>query len=326
MAAKRYFAERKERLRIFFSSSKGKDILLYLLFVVVAFVFWSILTLNNLVQENYQVRFRIVNVPKNATIISDYPEELSVTVRSSGYTMLRYMFGKVPEVVADYKKFANKKSEILINSQDLGELIVAQFGEGASLVAYSPEAISIKYTTLPGKKVPIGLIGDYASNFQFVVNGKVTIAPDSLTIYSDASHLDSVTRVFTERLIKHNLTDSLYTKVAVQKIRDVKIVPDSVEVMIPVEPLVTKRMNLSISIRNLPENIKLVTFPSTVPVACLLPMSMYDDLPEKDMEVYVDYDDIKRMPSKLPVRIGFVPSIYRNVQLVEDSVEYIIEH
>lgn len=326
MEFRNYINTKIRQINDFFSSSRGRDILLYLVFVAVSFVFWAILTLNNLVQENYKVRFNIIDVPKHVTIISNYPTEINVTVKNNGYAMLKYMIGEVPDVNVNFKDFADGKGYIKIPKQDLADLVASQFGVGASILSLSPESFVIKYTSLSGKKVPVEVVGDYLANFQYVVNGTVKTSPDSVTIYSDAIHLNSIERVFTEKIVYRNLTDSVYEHIALQKVDDVKIVPDSVNIMIPVEPLVTKHSSIPIKVENVPGNMKLITFPSVAGVSYLVPISLYDKKSNHPFEAIVDYADINRNSGKIPVRLGAMPAEYQNVQLQIDSVEYIIEH
>ena len=313
-------------LKEFLSSSKGRDILLYLVFVIISFAFWAILSLNNLIQDNYKVRFRITGIPQGVTMINDYPREFNVTVKNNGYVLLKYMIGDNPEITVDFKEYANGNGQILISRQELEDMLVAEFGSGTSIVSFSPESLSIKYTSLPGKKVPVEICGDYVANFQYVVNGEIVAVPDSVTIYSDAGNLSAINKVRTEKIISRNLTDSLYVKIAIQNIKDVRAVPDSVDVMIPVEPLVTKRSSIPVIVKNLPENVSVVVFPSSVQVSYLLPMSLYNDRLDDKFEASVDYGDIQGNKAKLPVRIEIAPEIYQNIQLETDSVEYVIEN
>ena len=313
-------------LKEFLSSSKGRDILLYLVFVIISFAFWAILSLNNLIQDNYKVRFRITGIPQGVTMINDYPREFNVTVKNNGYVLLKYMIGDNPEITVDFKEYANGNGQILISRQELEDMLVAEFGSGTSIVSFSPESLSIKYTSLPGKKVPVEICGDYVANFQYVVNGEIVAVPDSVTIYSDAGNLSAINKVRTEKIISRNLTDSLYVKIAIQDIKDVRAVPDSVDVMIPVEPLVTKRSSIPVIVKNLPENVSVVVFPSSVQVSYLLPMSLYNDRLDDKFEASVDYGDIQGNNAKLPVRIEIAPEIYQNIQLETDSVEYVIEN
>ena len=313
-------------LKEFLSSSKGRDILLYLVFVIISFAFWAILSLNNLIQDNYKVRFRITGIPQGVTMINDYPREFNVTVKNNGYVLLKYMIGDNPEITVDFKEYANGNGQILISRQELEDMLVAEFGSGTSIVSFSPESLSIKYTSLPGKKVPVEIFGDYVANFQYVVNGEIVAVPDSVTIYSDAGNLSAINKVRTEKIISRNLTDSLYVKIAIQNIKDVRAVPDSVDVMIPVEPLVTKRSSIPVIVKNLPENVSVVVLPSYVQVSYLLPMSLYNDRLDDKFEASVDYGDIQGNKAKLPVRIEIAPEIYQNIQLETDSVEYVIEN
>lgn len=313
-------------LKEFLSSSKGRDILLYLVFVIISFAFWAILSLNNLIQDNYKVMFRITGIPQGVTMINDYPREFNVTVKNNGYVLLKYMIGDNPEITVDFKKYANGNGQMLISRQEMEDMLVAEFGSGTSIVSFSPESLSIKYTSLPGKKVPVEIYGDYVANFQYVVNGEIVAVPDSVTIYSDAGNLSAINKVRTEKIISRNLTDSLYVKIAIQNIKDVRAIPDSVDVMIPVEPLVTKRSSIPVIVKNLPENVSVVVFPSSVQVSYLLPMSLYNDRLDDKFEASVDYGDIQGNNAKLPVRIEIAPEIYQNIQLETDSVEYVIEN
>ena len=313
-------------LKEFLSSSKGRDILLYLVFVIISFAFWAILSLNNLIQDNYKVMFRITGIPQGVTMINDYPREFNVTVKNNGYVLLKYMIGDNPEITVDFKEYANGNGQLLISRQEMEDMLVAEFGSGTSIVSFSPESLSIKYTSLPGKKVPVEIYGDYVANFQYVVNGEIMAVPDSVTIYSDAGNLSAINKVRTEKIISRNLTDSLYVKIAIQNIKDVRAVPDSVDVMIPVEPLVTKRSSIPVIVKNLPENVSVVVFPSSVQVSYLLPMSLYNDRLDDKFEASVDYGDIQGNNAKLPVRIEIAPEIYQNIQLETDSVEYVIEN
>ena len=312
-------------IRDFLSSSKGRDVLLYLAFVLISFVFWAILALNNLVQDNYHVKFSITGIPKDVTIISDYPDEFNVTVKNHGYVLLKYMVGEVPEIKADFTKYSNGKDLLVLSKQDLVDLLISKFGSGANIVSFSPESLAVKYTSLPGKKVPVVVVGDYTSNFQYIVNGKVVAGPDSVVVYSDEMHLNAIDAVRTEKIVCHNLTDTFRVKAALQKVGDVRVMPDSVNVVIPVEPLVTKRSMIPVVVKNLPDGVNMIVFPSSIQVSYLLPMSLYNVRLDEKFEASVDYNNIDS-GMKLPVRIETAPAVYRNVKLETDSLEYIIEH
>ncbi len=112
----------------FFSSARGRDVLIYLLFVVVSFAFWIVLTLGNSIQNHYKVKIQIVGLPENTTIISDYPETMDVSVKNSGYAFVKYMIGDAPTVSINFMDYADGQGRLIVSKQALDELLRGVLG------------------------------------------------------------------------------------------------------------------------------------------------------------------------------------------------------
>jgi len=122
------------------------------------------------------------------------------------------------------------------------------------------------------------------------------------------------------------MRDSVYVSVGLKHLRDVKIVPDSVDVVIPVEPLVAKKSYLPVTVTNIPTGMNVVVFPSKVAVSYLVPISQYEKAASEPFEVIADCQQLGNS-DKLPLTFGRIPHNFRNPRFVGiDSVEYIIEH
>ena len=80
---------------------------------------------------------------------------------------------------------------------------------------------------------------------------------------------------------------------------------------------------MPIEVVNVPENVRLVTFPSTAEVSYLLPMSTYNT--ESNVKLFVDFSSINRQTQKVKVQTSSIPGVLRNFSFKPDSVEYIIE-
>ena len=106
-------------------------------------------------------------------------------------------------------------------------------------------------------------------------------------------------------------------------ITGVRIIPDKVIVTVPVEPLIARKRMATIVTQGVPPGKNLVTFPSKVEVSYLVPMSAYND--EYPLKAFVEYEDVKMPGNKIPVSLSMLPSIYHNVSVSPESVEYIIE-
>lgn len=315
------------KLRVFFSSSKGRDVLLYLFFVGISFIFWVMLTLNNVVQKSYRMKFEITDIPQNITIVSDYPKEISVTIKSTGYSLLKYAYSGQTVLKVKFKDLTSDNNKRLsIRKQDLQDWVVAKFGAGTSVVTLNPEQLSLQYTDQPGKKVKVLVNGDFTTDIQYVVNGDIRTIPDSVTIYADAEALNRLSAVSTRKISRQNLVDSLFVKTQLEKVPNVKYIPDSVNVLVPVEPLVSKKSSIPIVVYNKPKDVNLIVFPSRAQVSYLVPISMYNQNSLEFFQAKVDFNDIYDKTEKLSVRLDNPPAPLRNIRLLTDSVEYIVEH
>lgn len=326
MSYKEYIKKTIDRVKSFLYSSRGRDVVLYLIFVFVSFVFWSILVMNNQMQEHYKVKFSISNIPGNVTIINEAPKDIRVSVKNTGYALFKYILGNAPEVSVPFDKYSDKKGNIIIKQQDIEGLLVDKFGNGATIVSVFPTDINIKYTTLPAKKLPLEVIGDFSSNFQYVINGKIKASFDSVYVYSDEQTLFSLSAMHTERVSMKELKDTFVYNVAVAKMRNVKIVPDSVTVVVPVEPLISASSEVSIRAVNVPEEYRLVSFPSKVKASYFVPMSDFENAKNHRLDIFVDFIDIHKGVVKLPLHFGVMPRNWHNIVLQSDSVEFIVEH
>ena len=314
-----------ERVRLFFSTSRGRDVLLYMVFVVISFVFWFILALNNQIKETYKVKLTVTDLPENVTIIDDMPQHIDVTVKNTGYALMKYLFGRTPEMKVAFSEISDGHGHLFLDRQDISEFLISTFGAEANIISFMPESITSTYTNLPGKKLPVSLKTAFQSDFQHVINGDVIITPDSVVAYADAATISDLISMQTEKYTFKELSDTLRIKLALVKIPHVKMSPDSISVIVPVEPLVSKQATVSLTTKNVPLGMRLVTFPSSVKVSYLLPLSAYDNLPSDAVEVFVDYDDVSSHSTKLPIKAGKQSSKISKVSLQSDSVEFVLE-
>ncbi len=304
-------------------SSRGKDVLLYLLFVAVAFVFWVFLSLDTEVQRDFEIPFELQDVPDSVTVIGQVPTELGVSVKGKDSQMLRHMWGKMSPVKFKWEENITDNTFLLTHAK-IEARLRDYFGAGIQIVSYRPDSVSVTYTTLPGTKVKLNVQADIHPNLQYIISGPIRANVDSVTLYSPTDLPHSLKFVSTEPVVKSELKDTMRYEVRVKPIAGVRIVPDKVVVTVPIEPLISRKRTIKLDVVNRPEDKGLITFPSKVEISYLVPMSAYND--DYPVKAYVDYNDIKPQRKKLPVSLSVIPDVYHNLSFSPDSVEYIIEN
>ncbi len=305
-------------------SPMTKTVLNYLIFVFISFMFWAFLSLNNNIQHDIEIPIKINEIPDSSTIITSMPTHVSVNVKDKGISLLKFLVGKTPVLNLKFKDYALQEGVFFISNTELRRKIRGLFDNSTTIQGISIENINIKYTNLPGKKVPIRLDLDIKPNIQYVIYGSVEQDVDSAIVFADRNALAEIDEVYTYRVVEQNLKDTLLRTVAIAPIQNVKIEPERIQLTIPVEPLISKKLNIPVQVKNMPKEMNVITFPSVVEVSFLVPFSMYrKNIP---MAAVVDFNDIKRTKSnKVNVKIEESPALYNNISLGQDSVEFIIE-
>ncbi|WP_297072646.1 hypothetical protein [uncultured Duncaniella sp.] len=304
-------------------SSRGQNVLLYLLFVAVAFVFWVFLSLDTEVQRDFDIPVELQDVPDSVTVIGQVPPSLGVSVKGKDSQLLRFLWGKLSPVKLKWQDNIEDDA-LVLNHQKLDSRMREYFGNGVQIVSCRPDSLRLPFTTQPGVKVKLIVQADIHPNLQYIISGPIMASTDSVTLYSVADLPHSLKFVSTEPIVKSNLKDTTRYEVKVKPIAGVRIIPDVVTVTVPIEPLIMRKRSIGIEVENLPEETNLITFPSKVEISYLVPMSAYND--DYPVKAYVDFRAAKPSKKKLGVSLSSLPAVYHNVSFTPDSVEYIIEN
>lgn len=318
-----------DKIKIFFShvsaalhSSQGRDVLTYLMFVVVAFVFWVFMSLDNEMQRDFEVPVEITEIPDSVTLLVAPPTELSVSVRGKDSQLLRFMLGKMSAMKFKWKDNL-AESNFNVPSSRLDTKMREYFGSGVEMVACRPDSLNIPYTTQPGVKVRLTVNSDIRPNIQYILSSPPYANYDSVKLFSNSDIPHSLRVVTTEPLIKEGLKDTMRYEVKIHPIEGVRIIPDKVIVTVPVEPLISQKQTAVIETEGVPEGKNLITFPSKIEVSYLVPMSYYND--DFSIRAFVNFDDTHRPGNRLPVILSTLPGFCHNLSFSPESVEYIIE-
>lgn len=294
---------------------------MFLVFVVIATIFWIIIALNDSVTETFRVKFQIANVPDSVTFITDPPSEIHVTLRDKGTNILRSGVIKKPEVSLNFRDYAHD-GLFRLSASDLNAELKADLGGVATITSSSLDSLRLYYTTSPGKRVPVIVDADVSAESGYMIQGRPSSVTKFVKIYSYRDEIDTVNAVRTKKLVKKNLSQTSEFSVGVSQIPHIKIVPAIVMVKVEVEPLVHKETYVNVDVINTPANENLLLFPNRVPVSFFVPMSRFND-ENYQIHVKVDYADLLHTAtSKLPLRIVDHSEGLVNVSLMTDSVEY----
>lgn len=310
-------------IRTELKSARGKKLLQFLLFTFIAFIFWFALTLNEEFRYDVEYSLSLKDVPDSVTVISNVPNTIKTNITSKGYQFLKNSLKSNKNIEINFSQFKTINS-LKLGQPELSELIRTSFGLNSHINSISLDSINIYYTNKPGKIVSLKVNAIPSTNSLYVIAGEISTDAKSIALYSINEIPNSVTSVETEKIICNDLTKTTTIKAKVLTPKGIRAIPDSVNITIPVEPLLSKKKHINIEVINCPEGKRLIPFPSQVEVGYLIPKSLFNN-ETKFLTVVVNYDDIAVHPNKLPVHVIDIPEYYQGIYCSVDSVEYIIE-
>ncbi|MDE6526469.1 MAG: hypothetical protein K2L75_04365 [Muribaculaceae bacterium] len=305
-------------------SQRGRDTMMFLLFIVISCLLWAVMSLNDEKQYDLRLPMRITNVPDSVTLISPGPEALSVSIRAKGTQLMKMTVGRMPTVNVDFRAFRSD-GNVHLSSTDLKGLVRNATGGSQVSVVY-PDSLILPYTTNKGIRVPVRLDYKVTAGSQSALTGRPRMSPDSVLLFVTASQPDRATAVSTEPIRMLGIDKNTTQRVKLIAPEGSRLIPDSIDVSFEVEPLIFKSRKVVIEPVNVPEGTKLITFPAQIDVFFMVPASGSRQ-GENHFRVVADYRTIKHNSGSKNVKLSLinVPSSFQNVHLSADSAEYIIE-
>lgn len=305
-------------------SPRGRDTMMFLLFVVISCILWAVLSLNDEKQYDLRLPMRITNVPDSVTLISPGPEALSVSLRAKGTQLMKMTVGRMPTVNVDFRAFRSDGT-VHLSATDLKGLVRNATGGSQVSVVY-PDSLSLPYTTHKGIRVPVRLDYKVTAGPQSALTGRPRLSADSVLLYTAGSAPDRADAVSTEPIHLLGIDKNTTQRVKLIAPRGTRLIPDSIDVTFEVEPLIFKSRKVVIEPVNVPEGTKLITFPAQIDVFFMVPVSGYRQS-DNHFRVVADYRTIRQGTGSRNVKLSLinVPSNFQNVHLSADSAEYIIE-
>lgn len=305
-------------------TSKGKDILLFLLFLLVSYGFWLTQELNDEEQRSFELELRIGHVPSDVKFISDVPSRIHISVRDKGIELLRYKWSGTPQITVNYDEltYDEHNDRVSFSNQLLLSKLHTSLPASATILTCQPDSLSITVTKRAPTPARVYADVEITPSPECVISGPVTVNPDTVLIYSGNHAQIPSSKIHTEKLIRSGVKDTLHVSVSLLAPQGTMAEPSRVKVTVPVEPLMSKSREVPVQVINYLGNANVVTFPSRVRISYLIPKSLFNK--EKEM-VNVVADFTRRSGSRLPIRILNCPDYYHAVEIDTDSIDFMLE-
>lgn len=322
------------------TSSFKSRILVYLAFVLLAFVLWFYRALDDTFVANISYPVQYQNLPKNKILLSTPPEKVALRVRGNGYTILsnKLKFKRPLDFNVNsfllYSQDYDSMSVYILSRYAREELSQDLNSKNTDLEIISIEPDSIFFTFARTKAKKVAIRPNIANTEmllaeQHILNGTITSKPDSIDIIGPSAIIDTIQYIYTQELTPTALNDTFSKKIALAPIEQINFPIKKVNISIPVDRFTEFGYQIPIKTRNVPDSINMKLFPRSVKISFNIAHSNINKVSKNDFLPYIDYNEIGartgQQSNRLSIKLDSTPKYVHAVRIYPSGAEYINE-
>lgn len=312
-------------IKTYFSKIHWRNTFLFLLFLIVAFIFWMMLFFQNDIEANYKIPVRYSNIPEDVVFEHSLPSQIEIRVSDKGSEIFRYAFLLKDSIEVDIEKYRNEHINNL-QGTELKELIRQKLFKSTTLTAYYPANISLVTSKLQQKTIDVVFDGEISTGRSNLVVAEYHFEPQTVIAYGSQTQLAEIENATTVYTQFNNLKATSQFQIKLKPIEGVKFVPDQVEIYIPLMEYTERRFEIPITTRNVPSTMDVKFFPSHTEVSFSVTLEEYKKISQDDFKIELNYNEFhKNENGRVNLELSTSPHTIRNIQLSPSSVEFLLE-
>ncbi len=314
--------------KFFFQRDSWKKVLAFLFFLIIAFGFWFLQTMQQSFEIEMPIAIKFTNIPSGIVLDNNTPTKINVKIKDKGTILLRYFFNrnKKKEIEIDLQDLDLKKTSYILPKKKLETKVENQLLSTSTQLAIIPDALKIEYQGLQKKELPVILSGQLTPAIGYVLIDTMLFTPKKIYAYGSKNALDSLTGIYTETIEIQNITSHIQKQIKLNPPKGILLNEKNVELNVSAEEFTEKVIQIPIICKNIPENYFVRLFPPIVDLTVQVVLSDYGKIDASNFEVIVDYADlIKNKDYKATLTLSTKPDWIKSYKLNPEKIEFLIE-
>ena len=304
-----------------------KKVKIFSLFLLCSFLAWFISNLSETYESRSDFVLNYRNLPDTLLLGKNSDEHLEVKLRTSGFQFLYYNFFK-KRIDINVSQANYQNGRYVLSEDNLKRQIDQQLSQNISLLDVDQNQLVLDLYQVASKKIPIVPNMDLQLEQNYILDGKVIMVPDSVTVKGPGSEIDTIKEIMTAPIRLVNVSDSFEREASLvfPKGLENSVFSDArVSVSGKVAKFSEKVFDVPVQVLNIPDGYQVKTFPSSITVLCKASIDRLKNISASDFNVEADYGKSKGSNNTLFLVISKRPENVYDVRLQENSVNFVLE-
>ena len=301
-----------------------RDILTFLLFLVLAALIWYGHAMQSVRNTRVPVMMQYTGKPGNIGLGEPgLPDTVMIEVRDAGARLNTYHREPL-HLTVDLRQYIHGEKGTIHVPTDALRRSISDILQGTSrLIDTKPEEISCPYFTEQEKNVVIAFSGEITPANEYQLVGHPELSRTSIKIFGQDKALAKIDTIYTEYSTLTDITDTMSTRVALVLPKSVRTETDSITIRIIAERFTEKKFIVPLHVLNVPEGVHLRLFPNEVEVSVRVGISHFAQVQATDIKAVCIYTSERS--DKLDVELRYSNPYITSAWVYPGVIEFMVE-
>lgn len=307
---------------------KKRKAKVFFVFLGCSAAIWFINALSQTYVSTAAFDLEYVNFPDGYLFKGASKNDMDVKLRAGGFQFLGFNF-KNKKVRIDLSEAEKNDSKFYVPENRYRTQIEKQMTGSMALLEIDDDTLFLDMLPVITKKLPVRPRVKMNLAQNYLLDGKILMMPDTISVTGPEDEIDSITQLRTEQITLPDLTSDFTEELGVfksPKLKNTTYSENTVVLSGKIARFSEKIFEVPITVINLPDDLDVKTFPDKVSVICKAEMKRLKELQQADFQVVADYGTKSTETSKeLPLELRKKPEGLHSIKLKETEVEYIVK-
>ena len=301
-----------------------RDVLTFLLFVVIATIVWYGHAMQSVRNTRVPVRIQYTGKPDAIGLKAPgLPDTVMIEVRDAGARLNTYHRDPLRLTIDLHSYIHGERGRIYIPSDALRRSISDILQGTSRLIETAPEDITCDFFTEQERNVCLAFRGTLKTANEYQLVGQPTLSRKRMKIFGDEQSILAIDTLYTEYQELTEVTDTMNIRCAIDAPEGIRLEDDSVDLRIIAERYTEKKFSVPVHIKGIPEGYRIRLFPKEVEVSVRVGMNHFGQVKAGDIHASCTYSPERT--DKLDVNITYTNPYITAAWAYPGVVEFILE-
>ena len=299
----------------------------FISFLVASFLIWLLITFSK--EYTTVITYAVVykDIPQNKLLQETPIKQLDITVKASGFKILRSNFkNKKIELEASTLQ-RKKRTKFYFLTRNQVTKIQKQLLFGVELLEIAQDTIYLNLGLLTSKKVALKANLEINYHIGYDLLNNIKISPDSIIISGPESQIKKINYLELNELKLNDVKSNFLEEVAILKTNNnFKFSALTTSISGNVDKFTEGKLQIPFTTKNLPKDINLTTLSENVEVVFVVALSNFSKISEASFKVDCDYimSEKNNLGYLIP-KVILAPDFIKSVKIIPKKIDFLIQ-